>query len=61
VDGAANEALVRLLARQLGVAPSTVSIAAGAHSRLKQVEVASASAAWIEQLWPGIRIWSARG
>ena len=40
-DGMANEALVRLLAKGLGVAPSKVRIVSGATSRLKTIEVES--------------------
>ncbi len=39
VDGAANEALVRFLARALGVAPRQVRIVSGATARLKTIEV----------------------
>ncbi len=39
VDGAANEELVRVLARWLGVARKDVSIAGGAASRSKLVDV----------------------
>jgi hypothetical protein len=38
-DGAANEALVRLLARRIGVPPSAVRIVSGASSRQKTVDV----------------------
>ena len=38
-DGAANEALVRLLADSIGVARSSVTISAGAGSRSKTVVV----------------------
>lgn len=40
VEGAANEALVRFLAEQLGVGRSSVRIVAGHASRSKVVEVA---------------------
>ena len=40
VDGAANEALVRLLAKVVGVPRGDVLIASGATSRTKIVEVA---------------------
>lgn len=39
VDGAANEALLRLLAKVLGVPRSALSIAAGETSRLKTIEI----------------------
>ena len=39
VDGAANDALISLLAESLGVPRREVSILAGATSRLKRVEV----------------------
>lgn len=44
VEGAANEALVRLLARLLGVAPSDVTITRGHGARLKTVRVRGVSA-----------------
>lgn len=39
VDGAANEALIRLLAKALGVPPSGVAVTSGATARIKQVSV----------------------
>ena len=39
VDGAANEALVRLLADRLGVPRRSVRVVAGATSRAKTVEI----------------------
>ncbi|HZQ38511.1 MAG TPA: DUF167 domain-containing protein [Dehalococcoidia bacterium] len=39
VEGRANAALVRLLARALGIAPSRVRVLAGATSRRKLVEI----------------------
>lgn len=38
-DGAANEALVRLLAKALGVARRDVTLASGATSRLKRLDI----------------------
>jgi len=39
-EGEANEALIRLIARTLGVPPRAVSLAAGATSRIKRIAVA---------------------
>ena len=50
VDGAANEALVELIAESLGVARRAVRIASGASSRAKTVEVEGVSAAAILRL-----------
>ena len=44
-EGAANDALVRLLARALGVPPRSVEITGGATSRIKRVTVAGEAAA----------------
>lgn len=38
-DGAANESLVRLLAKALGVAKRDVTLASGATSRLKRLHI----------------------
>ncbi|MGC6330505.1 DUF167 family protein [Rhizorhabdus sp. FW153] len=38
-DGAANEALVRLLAKALAIARRDVTLASGATSRLKRLEI----------------------
>ena len=43
-DGEANAALVRLLAKTLGVAVRDVNLVAGATARLKRVKVAGAAA-----------------
>jgi uncharacterized protein YggU (UPF0235/DUF167 family) len=39
-EGAANEALQRLIARALAIAPRQVEIAAGATARAKQLKIA---------------------
>lgn len=44
-DGAANAALIALVASALGVAKSAVSLAAGGASRLKTLEIAGDPAA----------------
>lgn len=43
VDGKANDALLRLLAKALGVSPSHVALVSGASSRVKVVEIDGAS------------------
>jgi uncharacterized protein (TIGR00251 family) len=43
--GEANAALVKLIARTLGVAPRDVTLVAGLSARLKRVQVAGAGAA----------------
>ena len=53
-DGAANEALCRLIAREVGVPRSAVRIAAGATSRAKVVEVEGAVEADLRGRWPGL-------
>jgi uncharacterized protein len=60
VDGAANEALIRFLARELGVAPSAVRIEAGEGSRVKRLNVAGVDAASVSARWPGLRCAEAR-
>ncbi len=45
VEGAANEALARLLGKTLGVAPSAVRVVTGASSRNKVVSVSGLDAA----------------
>ncbi len=56
VEGAANDALIALLAKELKVARSALSLVSGATSRLKVVRVADCPlpriAAWAAH-WPG--------
>jgi uncharacterized protein (TIGR00251 family) len=56
VDGAANEALVRLLADRLGVPRRDVRIASGESSRQKIVAVDGVAADVIVARWPGLRV-----
>ena len=49
-DGAANLAVVAVLAEALGVGRSAVTIAGGATSRFKQVEIHGDPAALVERL-----------
>src|SRR5437773_10020886 len=50
VDGAANEALIALLAEVLGVSRSSVHIAGGQRSRSKVVEVVGVAAESVQRL-----------
>jgi uncharacterized protein YggU (UPF0235/DUF167 family) len=53
-DGAANAALVRLIADELDVARSSVRIASGASSRSKVIAVTGVEAARIRARWPDL-------
>ncbi|HZO39066.1 MAG TPA: DUF167 domain-containing protein [Methylomirabilota bacterium] len=48
VAGAANTAVVRLLAKALGIAPSAISVVKGLQGRTKIVEIADLSPAEIQ-------------
>jgi uncharacterized protein (TIGR00251 family) len=56
VEGAANAALVRLLAEELGVARRDVRIVAGATGRQKLVVVDGVGSEVIVARWPGLRV-----
>ncbi len=56
VEGAANTALVRLLADELGLALRDVRIVAGAKSRRKLVMADGVAAEAIVARWPGLRV-----
>ncbi len=56
VDEAANRALIRLLADELGVAAGRVSIVSGASARRKTVVVESVGREAILARWPGLRL-----
>jgi uncharacterized protein YggU (UPF0235/DUF167 family) len=56
VEGAANNALVRLVADDLGVSPRDVRIVAGASSRQKLVVVDGLDPDTIVARWPGLRV-----
>jgi uncharacterized protein len=56
VEGQANNALIRLIAEELGVARSDVRIVAGATSRQKLVVVDGADPDAIVARWPGLRV-----
>jgi hypothetical protein len=56
VEGAANNALVRLLAGELGIAKRDVRIVAGATSRRKLVVVDGLGPDAVIARWPGLRV-----
>jgi uncharacterized protein len=54
VDGAANKALIALIAGELGVAKGAVTIASGETGRSKVLEVAGVDPARVAGRWPGL-------
>jgi len=54
VEGAANRALLRLLAAELDVPRGAVRLASGETSRVKLVEVVGVDAAAVATRWPGL-------
>jgi len=56
VEGAANNALIRLIADELGVARRDVRIIAGAASRQKLIVVDGVDPEEIVARWPGLRV-----
>jgi uncharacterized protein len=60
-DGKANAALIKLLAREWGVAKSTVTVVAGAADRRKLLHVAGSPRALAERLERWLANWAAGG
>ncbi len=56
MEGAANNALIRLIADELGVAGRDVRIVAGASSRQKLLVIDGADPDVIVARWPGLKI-----
>ena len=56
VEGAANSALIRLLADAVGVSRRDVRIVAGATSRQKLVVIEGVEPEAIVARWPGLRV-----
>ena len=56
IEGAANAALVHLLADELDVARRDVRIVAGATARQKLVAIDGASPEVVVARWPGLRV-----
>lgn len=55
IEGAANAALLRLVAGELGLAPGRVRLVAGAGERTKRIAV-EAEAAVVLARWPDLRL-----
>ena len=56
VEGAANQALLRLIADELGVPRRDVRMVAGAGGRTKVVAVDGLDAVRVLERWPGLRV-----
>ncbi len=56
VGGAANTALIRLIADELDVARSSVRLVAGASGRHKLVVVEGVSREALVERWPGLKV-----
>ena len=56
VEGAANNALIRLIAEELGIAKGDVRIVAGASSRQKLVMIDHIEGDVVTARWPGLRV-----
>ena len=56
VEGAANNALIRMIAEELGVSRRDVRIVAGAQSRQKLVVVDGIEAQVVADHWPGLKV-----
>ena len=56
VDGAANHAILRLIAAELDVPRTTVRLAAGATGRRKLVAVDDIDPAEVQARWPGMEV-----
>ena len=55
-DGAANKAVIRLLAKTVGVPKGTVSIVRGGTSRHKRVGIEGVGEADLLRRWPGLSV-----
>lgn len=56
VDGAANRSLLRLIADELGLPPSTVVLLAGARGRHKRILLRGAKPDAVMARWPGLEL-----
>ena len=55
IEGAANHALLRLLARELRVPATSVRLVAGEAGRTKLVAIDGVTAERVAERWPGLR------
>jgi uncharacterized protein (TIGR00251 family) len=55
-DGAANKAVLELLAKSLGLPKGAVTLRSGASSRHKRVRLAGVQAATVQRRWPGASV-----
>ena len=56
VDGAANHAILRLIADELDLPRTAVRLAAGASCRKKLVTIDGGEPAQIQERWPGLEV-----
>lgn len=56
IEGAANHALLRLIATELGIARRDVRLVAGAAGRRKLVVVGGVTPEEVLARWPGLRL-----
>jgi len=55
-DGAANAAVIKLLAKELGVPKGAVGVASGATSRHKRLRIDGVAASDLRQRWPSLSV-----
>ena len=56
IEGAANQALLRLLADELDIPKRDIRLIAGAASRTKLIVIEGVDAAVILERWPGLKL-----
>ena len=56
IEGAANQALIRFLADELGIARRDVRLVAGAAGRQKLIVVDGVEPDELAQRWPGLKV-----
>ena len=56
IDGAANSRLIDVLAHELGIARSRVSVVRGEKSRVKVLELDGVAPELVRSQWPGVDV-----